>query len=81
MFGLVKEADVPWSEKSIMEQRREFVMLLEQEGVSRRELCCRFAISQTTGYELARRYRQEGEAGLADRSRRPHHSPTWPTYP
>lgn len=58
-----------------MEQRREFMMLFEQEGVNRRELCRRFAISPTTGYELLRRYRQEGEAGLANRSRRPQRSP------
>lgn len=58
-----------------MEQRREFVMLFEQEGVNRRELCRRFAISPQTGYALARRWRQEGEAGLADRSRRPQRSP------
>lgn len=58
-----------------MEQRRELMMLFEQEGANRRELCRRFGISQTTAYKLARRYRQEGETGLADRSRRPHHSP------
>jgi transposase InsO family protein len=67
---------VPWSETSIMEQWREFVMLFDQEGVNRRELCRRFGISPSTGYELARRYRAAGAAGLADRSRRPHHSPT-----
>ena len=58
-----------------MEQRREFVMLFVQEGVNRRALCERFGISPQTGYALARRYRQEGEAGLADRSRRPARSP------
>lgn len=66
---------MPWSERSIMEQRREFVMLFEQEGVNRRALCRRFGISPETGYMLARRYRQEGAAGLADRSRRPQQSP------
>jgi transposase InsO family protein len=66
---------MPWSEKSIMEQRREFVMLFEQDGVNHRELCRRFGISPSTGYTLARRYRQDGAAGLADRSRRPHRSP------
>jgi len=64
---------MPWSEKSIMSQRQEFVVLFGQEGVNRRELCRRFGISATTGYELLARYRQ---AGLADRSRRPHRSPT-----
>ena len=67
---------MPWSEKSIMSQRREFVMLFGQEGVDRRELCRRFGISPTIGYRVLARYRQEGEAGLADRPRRPHRSPT-----
>jgi transposase InsO family protein len=75
IFGLFWGAKVAWSEKSIVDQRREFVMLFEQEGMNRRELCRRFGISPQTGYELARRYQQEGEAGLADRSRRPHGSP------
>ena len=66
---------MPWSEKSIMSQRHEFVMLFEQEEVNRRELCRRFAISPTIGYRLLRRYRQAGRAGLADRSRRPQRSP------
>src|SRR5437588_1518797 len=68
-------AGVPWSEKSVMSQRHEFVMLFEQEGVNRRELCRRFGISPTVGYRLWVRYRQEGHAGLADRSRRPQRSP------
>jgi transposase InsO family protein len=58
-----------------MEERREFVMLFAQEGVNRRELCRRFNISPTTGYGLVARYRQEAEAGLSDRSRRPRGSP------
>ena len=66
---------MPWSEKSIMSQRHEFVMLFEQDGVNRRELCRRFGISPTVGYRLWARYRQEGHAGLADRSRRPQRSP------
>jgi transposase InsO family protein len=66
---------VPWSEKSIMSQRHEFVMLFEQQGVNRRELCRRFGISPTIGYRLWARWREEGQAGLADRSRRPQRSP------
>src|SRR5580704_12638505 len=58
-----------------MSQRHEFVMLFEQDGVNRRELCRRFGISPTIGYRLWARYRQEGHAGLADRSRRPQRSP------
>jgi transposase InsO family protein len=75
IFGLLGRAGVPWSEKSIMSQRHEFVMLFEQDGVNRRELCRRFGISPTIGYRLWARYRGEGKAGLADRSRRPQRSP------
>jgi len=75
MFGHAMGAAMPWSEKSIMEQRREFVMLFEQDGVNRRALCRRFGISPETGYALVRRYRHQGEAGLADHSRRPQQSP------
>ena len=58
-----------------MDQRREFVMLFEQEGANRRALCRRFGISPETGYALARRYRQASAAGLGDRLRRPQRSP------
>ena len=66
---------MPWSKKSIMSQRHEFVMLFEREGVNRRELCRRFGVSPTMGYRLWARWREEGVAGLADRSRRPQRSP------
>ena len=66
---------MPWSEKSIMLQRHEFVMLFEQDGANRHQLCRRFGISPTIGYRLLGRFRREGEAGRADRSRRPQRSP------
>ncbi len=66
---------MPIREYTVMDQRRDFVALAEQEGANRRELCQRFGISSTTGYRLLRRYAQEGEAGLADQSRRPRTSP------
>lgn len=40
-----------------------------------RALCREYRISPTTGYKWIRRFQAEGEAGLQDRSRRPHHSP------
>ena len=58
-----------------MSQRHEFVMLFEQDGVNRRELCRRFGVSPTIGYRLWARWRAAGKAGLADRSRRPQHAP------
>lgn len=65
---------MPWREVSVMEQRREFVRLALMEGSNRRELCRRFGISPPTAYKWLERW-SEGEAGLADRSRRPHASP------
>lgn len=65
---------MPWREVSVMEQRREFVRLAEQDGVNRRELCRRFGISAQTGYKWRARS-ADGDAELADRSRRPLNSP------
>ena len=64
---------MPWSEVSVMDQRREFVRLAMQAGVNRRELCRRFGISPDIGYKWLGRFACNGE--LADRSRRPHASP------
>lgn len=65
---------MPWREVSVMDQRREFALLAMQEGVNRRELCRRFGISPQTGYKWLARV-DAGDAGLADRSRRPLASP------
>ena len=66
---------MPWGETSIMSLRREFVMLARQEGTNFRALCRRYGIQPRIGYKWLSRYAQEGEAGLADRTRRPHRSP------
>jgi transposase InsO family protein len=58
-----------------MDLRLEYVTLAQQEGANRRALCRRFGISAQTGYRWLRRFCQEGEAGLMDRSRRPKQSP------
>ena len=58
-----------------MTLRQEFLSLAEQPGVSFSELCRRFGISRKTGYKWRRRYLEKGYGGLADRSRRPAHSP------
>lgn len=67
---------MPWCPKNLMSLREEFVLLANQEGVNRRELCRRFNISPKTGYKWLERAAQEGLAGLVDRSRRPKSSPT-----
>jgi transposase InsO family protein len=58
-----------------MDLKLEFVRLAQGEGANRRELCKRFGISATLGYRLLSRHAAQGEAGLAERSRRPHASP------
>ena len=65
---------MPWLEVSVMDLRREFVMLARQEGSNVSALCRRFGISRKTGYKwLARASGALPELG--DRSRRPNHSP------
>jgi transposase InsO family protein len=58
-----------------MSLRQEFLALAQNEGLNFSELCRRFAISRKTGYKWRQRYREKGADGLADRSRRPQHSP------
>lgn len=66
---------MPWQERSIMEERQEFVRLAQHEAMPISQLCRRFGISRKTGYKWLARYAAEGAAGLGDRSRRPHHAP------
>lgn len=66
---------MPFRETSIMDHKRAFVALAEQEGVAFAELCRRFEISRPTGYKWLRRFQAEGVIGLAERRRRPHTSP------
>ncbi|MDR8017933.1 IS481 family transposase, partial [Pseudomonas guguanensis] len=66
---------MPWPERSTMSIRREFVLLAGQPESNVRELCRRYGISPRTGYKWLDRYREHGDAGLQDRSRRPLSSP------
>src|SRR5881396_705427 len=66
---------MPWQERSTMSLRQEFVALGQQPGSNFSQLCRRFGISCKTGYKWLQRYRESGASGLADRSRRPKHSP------
>lgn len=58
-----------------MELRAEFVQLADQPEANMSQLCRRYGISRPTGYKWLRRWRSQGRQGLADRSRRPNHSP------
>ena len=59
-----------------MKLREEFVRLALAPGANVSELCRRFGIERSTGHKWVVRYIAAGSAGLADRSRRPHASPS-----
>lgn len=57
-----------------MDERTRFIgRLLEGEMMA--PLCREFGISRVTGHKIWNRYRQEGNTGLYNRSRRPHRKP------
>lgn len=67
---------MPWQEMSVMEQRRDFIMLAMLDGANISELCRRFGISRQTGHKWLRRFSGGLESdALCDRSRRPRTSP------
>lgn len=59
-----------------VEERLRFVVLASRPDPNLTALCREFAISRQTGYVWLKRYRSVGAAGMVDRSRRPHHSPS-----
>lgn len=60
-----------WKECDRVSLRGEFVRLASVEGANFSTLCRQFEISRKTGYKWLARFREEGEAGLQDQSRRP----------
>jgi transposase InsO family protein len=66
---------MPWKASTTMSQRQEFVELAWKENANIRALCREFGITPRTGYKWMKRYQEQGEAGLWDRSRRPKNSP------
>lgn len=66
---------MPWNEVSTMSLRHEFVTLAAAPDANVRQLCRRFGISPKTAYKWIARFRTGGTGALADKSRRPHHSP------
>lgn len=62
-----------WRECSVMDERREFVLLAGLEGSNVSELCRRFGVSRQTGHKWLGRI-ASGES-LEDRSRKPLSSP------
>ena len=67
---------MPWRTEIVMNQRVEFVLRAKEGEESLAELCREYGISRPTGYLWLNRYEQVGSVtGLAERSRRPTHSP------
>ena len=58
-------------ETNAKEQRRSFVGDYESGQWSITELCQRYRVSRPTGYKWLRRYVEDGDAGLVERSRAP----------
>jgi putative transposase len=69
-----------WPESSTMEAKMKFIAAVLEEEESMTELCERFEVSRTTGYQLLRRYEREGVAAFQERSRAPHRVP-WAIAP
>ena len=66
---------MPWLETDPMDQRLQFMTDHRRGLYSMTELCDRYGISRTTGYDCLDRFEQHGRAGLAARSRAPHSCP------
>jgi len=66
---------MPFRAMDVREQRVQFVVAAERKEKPLRALCQEFGISRPTGRLWLKRYREQGIEGIAERSRRPHHSP------
>lgn len=66
---------MPWKVTCAMDERLRFIVEYERGEVGMAELCRGAGVSRKTGYAWVQRYGAEGLAGLADRSRAPHHRP------
>jgi transposase InsO family protein len=58
-----------------MEIRKALIEELNREQLSVAEVSRRYQVSRKTAYKWMERYQHQGEAGLADQSRAPHHQP------
>ena len=68
---------MPWLETDVRDQRIQFVVAARSPTANVTATCRAFGISRKTGYKwLGRDAAAESVSELADRSRRPHHSPT-----
>jgi transposase InsO family protein len=66
---------MPWQEVVPVDLRIALARAYASGQMTMTELCAQYGVSRKTGYKWVARYDAHGRAGLADRSRRPHHSP------
>ena len=66
---------MPWSQRSPMDQRTQFIADYLRETFSIVELCEHYGVSRKTGYKWIDRYLRLGPPGLEEYSRRPRHCP------
>lgn len=66
---------MPWLETDPMRERLDFVYDYQRGLYTMQELVRRRGVSRSTGYKWLGRFSEAGRAGLANRSRRPHHCP------
>jgi transposase InsO family protein len=66
---------MPWKESKALDERKRFIEEWEKGEEDVAELCRQYGITRQTGYKWAKRYAEEGEEGLGERSRTPHYCP------
>jgi putative transposase len=64
-----------WQETKVSEEKLMFINDWLKQEFTHSALCERYHISRPTGYELIRRYKEEGVAAFTERSRAPLHIP------
>ena len=69
---------MPWRGVTVSEQRQRFLEDHQLNYYSVTELAERFSISRTTAHKWINRFKQFGESGYYEHSRRPHSCP-WQT--
>jgi transposase len=65
-----------WKAMDVQDQRVRFVVAASRREKPLGALCAEFGISRPTGSLWIKRYAESGLEGIAERSRRPHTSPT-----
>jgi len=66
---------MPWKVSGVVEKRKQFLADYESGEWTMTDLCRAYGITRPTGYAVLRRYTQDGETGLEERSRAPKRHP------